>query len=179
MQFKDYYETLGVEASAGDAEIKTAYRRLARKYHPDVSKEKGAEERFKAVNEAYEVLRDKDKRAEYDQLRAQGYRPGEEFRPPPGFGQSRNQPCGVAPRKYGVSEPVCLVSISWAMGPRWMMRALRQWGGNPRRSMGPAQCGSFCVRRPPVYSLMNMVVVSASWTMIWSSSAYSSRDGIS
>jgi len=86
MQFKDYYETLGVEASAGEAELKTAYRRLARKYHPDVSKEKGAEERFKAVNEAYEVLRDKDKRAQYDQLRSQGYRPGEEFRPPPDFG---------------------------------------------------------------------------------------------
>jgi curved DNA-binding protein len=86
MQFKDYYETLGVEPGAGEAEIKTAYRRLARKYHPDVSKEAGAEDRFKAVNEAYEVLRDKDKRAEYDQLRARGYRPGEEFQPPPGFG---------------------------------------------------------------------------------------------
>lgn len=87
MQFKDYYDTLGVEATAGEAEIKTAYRRLARKYHPDVSKEKGAEERFKAINEAYEVLRDKEKRAEYDRLKAQGYRPGEDFRPPPGFGQ--------------------------------------------------------------------------------------------
>ncbi|GAB2493178.1 DnaJ C-terminal domain-containing protein [Arenimonas alkanexedens] len=86
MQFKDYYDTLGVEATAGEAEIKTAYRRLARKFHPDVSKEAGAEDRFKGINEAYEVLRDKDKRAEYDQLRAQGYRPGEEFRPPPGFG---------------------------------------------------------------------------------------------
>ena len=86
MQFKDYYEILGVESGAGEAEIKTAYRRLARKYHPDVSKEKGAEERFKAVNEAYEVLRDKEKRAAYDQLKAQGYRPGEEFRPPPDFG---------------------------------------------------------------------------------------------
>ena len=86
MQFKDYYETLGVEASAGEAELKTAYRRLARKYHPDVSKEKGAEERFKAVNEAYEVLRDKDKREQYDQLRARGYRPGEDFQPPPEYG---------------------------------------------------------------------------------------------
>ena len=86
MRFKDYYQTLGVEANAGEAEIKTAYRRLARKYHPDVSKEAGAEEKFKSVNEAYEVLRDKDKRREYDQLRASGYRPGEEFRPPPGFG---------------------------------------------------------------------------------------------
>lgn len=86
MQFKDYYATLGVEPSAGEAEIKTAYRRLARKYHPDVSQEPGAEERFKAVNEAYEALRDPNKRAAYDQLRAQGYRPGDEFHAPPNFG---------------------------------------------------------------------------------------------
>jgi len=87
MQFKDYYAELGVAPDTGEADIKKAYRRLARKYHPDVSKEPGAEERFKAVNEAYEVLRDPQKRRAYDQLRAQGYRPGEDFRPPPGFGQ--------------------------------------------------------------------------------------------
>lgn len=86
MEFKDYYATLGVEPTAGDAEIKTAYRRLARKYHPDVSKETGAEEKFKAVNEAYEALRDPQKRKAYDQLKAQGYRPGEEFNAPPGYG---------------------------------------------------------------------------------------------
>jgi len=86
MEFKDYYETLGVEAGAGEAELKTAYRRLARKYHPDVSKEKGAEEKFKSINEAYEVLRDKEKRQQYDQLRARGYRSGQEYQPPPGFG---------------------------------------------------------------------------------------------
>ena len=84
MQFKDYYDILGIEPNAGDAEIKTAYRRLARKYHPDVSKEAGAEERFKAVNEAYEALRDPQKRAAYDQLRARGYRPGDDVQPPPG-----------------------------------------------------------------------------------------------
>ncbi len=84
MRFKDYYEVLGVEPGAGEAEIKTAYRRLARKYHPDVSKEFDAEETFKAINEAYEALRDPQKRAAYDQLRARGYRPGDEVQPPPG-----------------------------------------------------------------------------------------------
>ncbi len=85
MQFKDYYKTLGVERGASEDEIKKAYRRLARKYHPDVSKEKNAEEQFKAVGEAYEVLGDKDKRAAYDRLGQ--YRPGQEFRPPPGWEQ--------------------------------------------------------------------------------------------
>src|SRR5690554_458519 len=84
MQFKDYYDTLGVDPGAGETEIKAAYRRLARKYHPDVSKEADAEEKFKAVNEAYEALRDPAKRAAYDQLRAGGYRPGDQVRPPHG-----------------------------------------------------------------------------------------------
>ncbi len=92
MEFKDYYAILGLEPSAGESEIKTAYRRLARKYHPDVSKEKGAEEKFKAVNEAYEALRDPEKRKAYDQLRAGGYRPGDQVRPPPGgFGYGGGQ----------------------------------------------------------------------------------------
>lgn len=69
--------------AASQEEIKRSYRKLARKYHPDVSKEADAEAQFKEVSEAYEALKDEDKRAAYDQLRKRGYRPGEEFRPPP------------------------------------------------------------------------------------------------
>ncbi len=85
MQFKDYYDTLGVKPDASDADIKRAYRRLARKFHPDVSKETGAEDKFKAVNEAYEALKDAERRREYDELRAGGYRAGDDFRPPPNW----------------------------------------------------------------------------------------------
>lgn len=85
MKFIDYYKVLGVDENADAAAIKKAYRRLARKYHPDVSKEADAEEQFKKVSEAYEVLHDAERRAEYDQLRRFGARPGEEFRPPPGW----------------------------------------------------------------------------------------------
>ena len=85
MEFKDYYKVMGVARDATEAQIKQAYRKLARKYHPDVSKEPNAEARFKEVGEAYEVLRTPEKRAAYDQL-GSGPRPGEDFRPPPDFG---------------------------------------------------------------------------------------------
>ena len=85
MEFRDYYQTLGVERSASADDIRKVYRRLARKYHPDVSKEADALERFKQVQEAYEVLKDQKKRAAYDQLGA-NWKQGEQFRPPPDFG---------------------------------------------------------------------------------------------
>jgi curved DNA-binding protein len=83
MKYKDYYAILGVDRTASEDDIKKSYRKLARKYHPDVSKEKNAEEQFKEVAEAYQTLSDKDKRAAYDQLGR--HRPGEDFRPPPGW----------------------------------------------------------------------------------------------
>ncbi len=82
MEFKDYYKTLGVSRDASAEEIKKAFRRLARKYHPDVSKAVDAEQKMKEVNEAHTVLSDPEKRAAYDQL-GQGYQAGKEFRPPP------------------------------------------------------------------------------------------------
>jgi len=89
MKYKDYYGILGVKREASAEDIKTAYRKLARKYHPDVSKEKDAEEKFKEVSEAYETLKDAEKRAAYDQLGT--HREGQEFRPPPDWGQQFGQ----------------------------------------------------------------------------------------
>jgi len=85
MKYKDYYKILGVERTANEEQIKKAYRKLARKYHPDVSKEKDAEEKFKEVSEAYEVLKDADKRKAYDTMGS--YQPGQDFRPPPDWEQ--------------------------------------------------------------------------------------------
>lgn len=84
--YKDYYQIMGVARDASQDEIKRVYRRLARKFHPDVSKEPNAEEKFKEVQEAYEVLKDPEKRAAYDQL-GSNWRQGQEFRPPPDWGR--------------------------------------------------------------------------------------------
>jgi len=85
MKYKDYYAILGVDRNATADDIKKAYRKLARKYHPDVSKEPNAEEKFKEMSEAYETLKEPEKRAAYDQLGR--YTPGQDFQPPPDWGQ--------------------------------------------------------------------------------------------
>ncbi len=91
MEFKDYYQTMGVEKGATPEDIKRAHRKLARKYHPDVSKEKDAEARFKELAEAYDVLKDPEKRASYDRLGA-NYKAGQDFQPPPDWaGQSQQR----------------------------------------------------------------------------------------
>ena len=101
MRYRDYYRIMGLERSASAEDIKQAYRRLARKYHPDVSKEADAEARFKEVGEAYEVLKDPARRASYDRLGA-SWKAGQEFRPPRGWRRSshtiRRSPI-VGPRR--------------------------------------------------------------------------------
>ncbi len=89
MEYKDYYATLGVDKKATADDIKQAYRRLARKFHPDVSKEANAEDKFKSVQEAYEVLKNPEKRAAYDQL-GSNWQAGQEFRPPPNWEGARS-----------------------------------------------------------------------------------------
>ena len=89
MQYKDYYAILGVARDASEADITKAYRKLAHKYHPDVSKEAGAEEKFKEAAEAYKTLKDAEKRAAYDQLGQ--HRPGEDIRPPPDWPHQHGQ----------------------------------------------------------------------------------------
>lgn len=99
MKFKDYYETLGVDRSASDDDIKKAFRKLARKYHPDVSKLPDAEQHFKEINEASEVLRDPEKRAAYDRMGSR-YHAGEDFQPPPAGDRS----AGAAGGPTGFSQ---------------------------------------------------------------------------
>ena len=91
MEFKDYYKIMGLARDAGAEDVKKAHRRLARKYHPDVSKEPQAEARFKEMREAYEVLKDPEKRAAYDQLGA-NWKAGQDFRPPPDWNTGSEAP---------------------------------------------------------------------------------------
>ena len=142
MEYRDYYKILGVERSVTAAELKTAYRRLARKFHPDVSKEANAEARFKEVQEAYEVLKDTEKRAAYDQL-GKDWKSGEQFRPPPDWGSGvrvlrrRSAGPGVpaartarrpAPRRSSRRRTSATSSHRCSAGaPRLRLRPGREW----------------------------------------------------
>ena len=136
MKYKDYYKILGVERGASEDEIKKAYRKLARKYHPDVSKEANAKERFQEVSEAYETLRDKEKRAAYDSLGS--FRPGQDFRPPPDwfdrFGGGRSEDL------HGVD----LSELFEQMGI--FGRAQRRTGGFGRKAAFPGEDYEVAVR---------------------------------
>jgi curved DNA-binding protein len=127
VEFKDYYKVMGVARDATDAQIKQAYRKLARKFHPDVSKEPDAEARFKELGEAYEVLRSPEKRAAYDQL-GSGPRPGQDFRPPPDFG-SGFEFSGAGPGEAGGDYSDFFESL--------FGRAAAGSGGAGRRGRGP------------------------------------------
>jgi curved DNA-binding protein len=131
MKYKDYYKILGVARGAGEDEIKKAYRKLARKYHPDVSKEADAKEKFQEVSEAYETLRDKEKRAAYDSL-GSGFRQGQDFRPPPDW-FDRFGGGGKAEDLHGVD----LGELFESMG--LFGRAQRRSGGFGRRSAFPGE----------------------------------------
>jgi curved DNA-binding protein len=100
MEYRDYYKILGVARTATAEEIKKSYRRLARKYHPDVSKEKDAESKFKELQEAYEVLKDPEKRAAYDQLGSE-WKSGQQFRPPPDWASGFEFSGGAGARGAG------------------------------------------------------------------------------
>jgi curved DNA-binding protein len=131
MKYKDYYKILGVERGASEDAIKKAYRKLARKYHPDVSKEANAKEKFQEASEAYETLRDKEKRAAYDSL-GSGYRQGQDFRPPPDW-FDRFGGGGRAEDLHGVD----LGELFESMG--LFGRAQRRSGGFGRRSAFPGE----------------------------------------
>ena len=103
MEFKDYYTVMGLARDATNDDIKRAYRKLSRKYHPDVSKEKDAEARFKQLGEAYEVLKDPEKRTAYDQL-GQHWKEGQEFRPPPGWNAGAEHAGRSAPRDFPAGD---------------------------------------------------------------------------
>lgn len=135
MKYKDYYQVLGVERGASEDEIKKAYRKLARKYHPDVSKEKNAEEKFKEVGEAYEVLQDPEKRTAYDQMGA--YQPGQDFRPPPGWGERFGASGGFGDQgTFEDLNDLDLFDILAGLGGRGAFRGARGGaGGQPGRDV--------------------------------------------
>ena len=143
MEYRDYYETLNVPRTASADDIKKSYRRLARKFHPDVSKEKDAEAKFKQVQEAYEVLKDPEKRAAYDQL-GSNWKAGQDFRPPPDFGggfEYRGRPAGGSAGGYD--------SFSDFFSSLFGQQGFNQGGGNNPFEQAPFGSGGGGRRRAP------------------------------
>ncbi len=131
VEYKDYYQTLGVAKTATEDEIKKAYRKLVRKYHPDVSKEADAQHKTQELNEAYGVLGDAEKRAAYDELgRGHQYRAGQEFRPPPDWGRGNG---GAGPGAGGFGGD--------AMGSDFFADLFANLGGGGRRRQAPPRRG--------------------------------------
>ncbi len=110
MKYKDYYKVLGVERTASADDIKKAYRKLAHKFHPDVSKEKNAKEKFQEIGEAYETLKNAEKRAAYDQL-GSGFQPGQDFRPPPDWEQQFGERFGHGGNSHGSFDEADLADL--------------------------------------------------------------------
>ena len=137
MEYKDYYKLMGVKRDATQDEIKRAYRKLARKFHPDVSKEANAEAKFKELGEAYEVLKDAKKRAAYDELGSQ-WKAGQEFRPPPNWQQQ-----GFEFRDFGGAGPG---SRSGAGAGDFSDFFETLFGGGARRPSGTRGTREFRVR---------------------------------
>lgn len=136
MKFRDYYKVMGVDETASSDEIKKAYRVLARKYHPDVSKEPNAEERFKEVGEAYEVLKDPEKRREYDDLRKFGFRDGGDFQPPPGWAGRGFGGAGFGPGGSGGFSDFFEAMFGAGPGPGAGFREMRARGRDLHYRLG-------------------------------------------
>jgi len=145
MRYKDYYQVMGVPRGASQEDIKRAYRKLARKYHPDVSKEKDAEERFKELQEAHEVLRDPEKRAAYDQLGA-NWQQGQDFRPPPDWGKGFEFSRGHGAEDVGGFSDF----FSQLFGSRSPFGGASRMGGTGRGGRGFAAAGQDHVARVEV-----------------------------
>ena len=130
MKYKDYYKTLGIERTASADDIKKAYRKLARKYHPDVSKEKDAKEKFQELGEANETLKDPEKRAAYDQL-GSGHQAGQDFRPPPDWERQFGENFGRGGNAQSSFDEADLADLFAGL------RGARRGGGEARGSRFP------------------------------------------